>query len=76
MIYDSAVCLEPRNDGTVSMEAETYGFFYYYTAGSVDWFVSLLVHEEVLLAGLCETKILFQLKIYDRLRQATAKRTG
>ena len=42
---------------------------------SVGWFVSLLVREEVLLAGLCERKILFQLKIYDRLRQATAKRT-
>ena len=25
---------------------------------------------------MCERKILFQLKIYDRLRQATAKRTG
>jgi len=36
----------------------------------------LLVREEVLLAGLCERKILFWLKIYDRLRQATAKRTG
>ena len=35
-----------------------------------------LVHEEVLLAGLCERKILFRLKIYDRLRQATAKLTG
>ena len=31
-----------------------------------------LVREEVLLAGLCERKILFQLEIYDRLRQATA----
>ena len=38
------------------------------TAYSVGWFVSLLVREEVLLAGLCERKILFQLKIYDRLR--------
>ena len=37
-----------------------------------DW----LVREEVLLAGLCERKILFRLEIYDRLRQATAKRTG
>jgi len=45
-------------------------------ACSVGWFVSLLVREEVLLAGLCERKILFQLKIYDRLRQATTKRTG
>jgi len=36
----------------------------------------LLVREEVLLAGLCERKILFRLEIYDRLRQATAKRTG
>ena len=45
------------------------------TACSVGWFVSLLVHEEVLLAGLCERKILFRLKIYDQLRQATAKRT-
>jgi len=26
-----------------------------------------LVREEVLLAGLCERKILFRLKIYDRL---------
>ena len=43
---------------------------------SVGWFVSLLVHEEVLLVDLCERKILFQLKIYDRLRQATAKQTG
>ena len=45
------------------------------SACSVGWFVSLLVCEEVLLAGLCERKILFRLKIYDRLRQATAKRT-
>jgi len=29
--------------------------------------VSLLVREEVLLADLCERKILFWLKIYDRL---------
>ena len=36
-------------------------------ACSVGWFVSLLVHGEVLLAGLCERKILFRLKIYDRL---------
>jgi len=36
----------------------------------------LLVREEVLLAGLCERKILFRLEIYDRLRQATVKRTG
>jgi len=36
----------------------------------------LLVCEEVLLVGLCEKKILFRLKIYDRLRQATTKRTG
>jgi len=28
----------------------------------------LLVREEVLLAGLCERKILFRLEIYDRLR--------
>jgi len=42
---------------------------------SVGWFVSLLVREEVLLTGLCERKILFRLKIYDRLRQATAKQT-
>jgi len=34
-----------------------------------------LVREEVLLAGLCERKILFRLEIYDRLRQAIAKRT-
>ena len=46
------------------------------SACSVGWFVSLLVREEVLLAGLCERKILFQLEIYDRLRQATAKQTG
>ena len=32
--------------------------------------------EEVLLAGLCERKILFRLEIYDRLRQATAKYLG
>ena len=44
-------------------------------ACSVGWFISLLVREEVLLAGLCERKILFRLKIYDRLRQAIAKRT-
>ena len=44
-------------------------------ACSVGWFVSLLVREEVLLAGLCERKILFRLEIYDRLRQATAKQT-
>ena len=44
------------------------------TARSVGWFVSLLVHKEVLLADLCEKKILFQLKIYDRLRQDTALR--
>ena len=42
-------------------------------ACSVGGFVSLLVHEEVLLVGLGERKILFRLKIYDRLRQATAK---
>ena len=48
----------------------------YQSACSVGWFVSLLVREEVLLADLCERKILFWLKIYDRLRQATAKRTG
>jgi len=40
----------------------------------VGWFVSLLVHEEVLLAGLCEKKILFRLKIYDSSRRVTAKR--
>ena len=28
-----------------------------------------LVREEILLAGLCERKILFRLKIYDRLRK-------
>jgi len=38
------------------------------SACSVGWFVSLLVREEVLLVGLCERKILFRLKIYDRLR--------
>ena len=43
-------------------------------ACSVGWFVSLLVCEEVLLADLCEKKILFRLKIYNRLRQATDKR--
>ena len=36
-------------------------------ACSVGWFVLLLVREEVLLVGLCERKILFWLKIYDRL---------
>ena len=35
-----------------------------------------LVREEVLPAGLYERKILFRLKIYDYLRQATAKRIG
>ena len=45
-------------------------------ACSVGWFVSLLVREEVLLADLYGRKILFRLEIYDRLRQATAKRTG
>ena len=35
-----------------------------------------LVRKEVLLASLCERKIMFRLEIYDRLRQATAKRTG
>jgi len=44
-----------------------------FLACSVGWFVSLLVREEVLLAGLCERNILFWLEIYDRLRQATAK---
>ena len=39
-----------------------------YAACSVGWFISLLVCEEVLLADLCERKILFRLKIYDRLR--------
>ena len=32
-----------------------------------DLFVSL-VREEVMLANLCERKILFRLEIYDRLR--------
>ena len=36
-------------------------------ACSVGSFISLLVREEILLVGLCERKILFQLKIYDRL---------
>jgi len=45
-------------------------------ACSVGWFVSLLVREKVPLADLCEREILFRLEIYDRLRQATAKRTG
>ena len=44
------------------------------TAGSAGPACSLLVCEEILLVGLCERKILFRLKIYDRLRQATAKR--
>jgi len=35
-----------------------------------------LVREEILLVDLCERKILFRLKIYDHLRQATAKQTG
>ena len=43
---------------------------------SVGCFISLLVREEVLLTGLCERKILFQLKIYDSLRHATSKQTG
>ena len=46
------------------------------SACSVGWFVSLLVREEVLLAGLYKRKIIFWLEIYDRLRQATAKRTA
>ena len=46
------------------------------TACSVGWFVSLLVREEVPLVGLCERKILLRLEIYDRLRQATAKRAA
>ena len=37
-------------------------------ACSVGWFVSLMVREEVLLTDLYERKILFELKIYDRLR--------
>ena len=48
----------------------------YFIACSVGWFVSLLVCEEVLLAGLYEREILFRLEIYDRLRQATTKRTA
>ena len=36
-------------------------------ACSIGWFVSLLVREEVLLASLCKRKILFWLKIYDRI---------
>ena len=40
------------------------------------WLVRFVaVREEVILAGLCERKILFRLEIYDRLRQATAKQT-
>ena len=46
------------------------------TACSVGWFISLLIREEILLAGLCERKILFRLEIYNRLRQATAKLTS
>ena len=34
---------------------------------SIGWFVSLLVREEVLLADLCERKILFRLEIYNCL---------
>jgi len=48
--------------------------YYWISACSVGWFISLLVHEEVLLAGLCKRKILLWLEIYDRLRQATTKR--
>ena len=36
----------------------------------------MLVREEVLLTDLYERKILFQLKIYYRLRQATCKRSA
>ena len=36
-----------------------------FAACSVGWFVSLLVCEEVLLAGSCERKILFRLEIYE-----------
>ena len=45
------------------------------SACSFGWAGSLLVREEVLLAGLCERKILFRLKIYYHLRQAMAKQT-
>ena len=42
-------------------ESESTIFFikgvFGYTAGSVGWFISLLVREEVLLAGLCEKNI-------------------
>ena len=60
----------------VDLDKMVMQFISSWQACSVGWFVSLLVREEVLLAGLCERKILFQLKIYDRLRQAIAKRTG
>jgi len=43
------------------------------SACSFGWAGSLLVREKVLLSSLCKRKILFRLKIYDRLRQATAK---
>ena len=45
--------------------------------GILGWLARFVAaREEVLLAGLCERKILFRLEIYDRLRQATAKRTA
>ena len=48
-----------------------------WTNNMFGWLVRIvLVREEVLLPGLCERKILFRLEIYDRLRQATTKRTG
>ena len=40
------------------------------SACSIGWFVSLLVREEVLLVDLCEKKILFRLKIYNRFPPA------
>ena len=45
-------------------------------ACSFGWAGSLLVREEVLLADLCERKILFRLKIYDRIIPAEQAARG
>ena len=49
---------------------------FHLSACSVGWFISLLVRKEVLLASLCERKILFRLEIYDRIRSFFSSRTG
>jgi len=64
------------NSSQLMLDSQTWTENWHSSASSVVWFISLLVREEVLLADLCERKILFRLKIYYRLRQATAKRTS